>query len=104
MKKIIFYTVLLLLLAIIIGAWLVFGSATTFSEKRKYIFVREGDIQEQVLTQLDTGNIVRFPTVFKMAASQGSVWQKLKPGRFEVKKGESIFDIVRTLRNNTQSP
>ncbi|HXL58792.1 MAG TPA: endolytic transglycosylase MltG [Chitinophagaceae bacterium] len=104
MKKIILYIAVFLVLGVIIGAWLVFGSATTFLEKHKYIFVREGNIKEQVLTQLDTGNIIRFPAVFNLVAAQGKVWEKLKPGRFEVKKGESIFDIVRTLRNNTQSP
>jgi len=104
MKKTILYIALFLILVTIIGAWLVFGAATTFSEKNKYIFVRGGNIKEQVLTQLDTGNIIRFPAVFNAVAAQGKVWEKLKPGRFEVKKGESVFDIVRTLRNNTQSP
>lgn len=89
---------------VLIGVWLVFGSATAFEGKSKYIFVREGDVKEQVMQQLDTGKIVHFPGIFSVLASQSNVWQKLKPGRFEVKKGESIFNIVRTLRNNTQSP
>jgi UPF0755 protein len=104
MKKIIGYTLFLLIVATIIGAWLIFGDATNFTEKRKYIFVRDSNIKKQVLTQLDTGNIISFPAVFKLLAEQGKVWDNLKPGRFEVKKGESIFNIVRTLRNNTQSP
>jgi UPF0755 protein len=56
------------------------------------------------MKQLDTGNIFRFPSVFNMVASRSDVWQRLKPGRFEVKKGESVFDVVRKLRNNMQSP
>ena len=104
MKKIIGYTFFLLIVVVVSGAWLVFGNTTTFTEKRKYIFVRDGNIKEQVLTQLDTGNIIRFPAVFKLAAEQTKVWEKLKPGRFEVKKGESVFNIMRALRNNTQSP
>ncbi len=31
------------------------------------------------------------------------VWKRLKPGRFEIKKGESILGIARMLRNNRQS-
>jgi UPF0755 protein len=104
MKKILRYTLLLFIVSIIIGAWLVFADATTFTEKGKYIFIRDGNIKEQVLTQLDTGNIIRFPAVFKLVAEQSKVWENLKPGRFEVKKGESIFNLVRALRNNTQSP
>ena len=104
MKKIVGYTFLLLVIVIIIAAWLVFGDGTAFTEKAKYIFIRDGNIKEQVLVQLDTGNIIRFPPVFTLVAEPGKVWETLKPGRFEVKKGESIFDIVRKLRNNTQSP
>lgn len=104
MKKRILYIALFIIVIIIISVWLVFGAATSFEQKSKYIFVREGNSEEQVMKQLDTGNIVRFPGVFNVVASQTNVWQRLKPGRFEVKKGESIFDMVRKLRNNTQPP
>lgn len=105
MKKKLFYIVAVLISLALITAWLFFGSATTFTDKSKYIFVKSSEnIQQQVEMQIDTGNIVRFPSLFKMAASKAGVWDKLKPGRFEVKKGASIVDIVRTLRNNVQSP
>jgi UPF0755 protein len=105
MKKRIIYIFLAIVFIILICLWLVFGSATRFNEKSKYIFVRDtGNIKEQVMKQLDTGGIIRSVGVFSFAASQADVWNKLKPGRFEIKKGESIFNIVRTLRNNTQSP
>ena len=105
MKKKIFYLFIGLTGLLVIAAWLVFGPATSFNEKSKFLYIREGkNIKEQVEAQIDTGDIVLFPFIFKMAASQTSVWDKLKPGRFEIKKGESIFTIVRTLRNNVQSP
>lgn len=105
MKKILRFIVVIILLLLIVGAWLVFGSATTFDAKSKYIYVQDtGNIKEQVMAQLDTGHIIRFAGLFELAASNTNVWQRLKPGRFEIKKGESIFNIVRTLRNNTQSP
>lgn len=105
MKKKLLYIATVLILLIIIAAWLFFGSATSFSEKSKYLFVKSGDnIQQQIETQIDTGHIIRFPSLFKMVASKAGVWEKLKPGRFEVKNGASITDIVRMLRNNVQSP
>lgn len=105
MKKISRYIIITILLLAVICVWLVFGSATAFEGKSKYIFVRDtGNIKEQVMKQIDTGHIVRFPGVFNLIASNADVWQRLKPGRFEVKKGENILTIVRTLRNNTQSP
>ena len=32
------------------------------------------------------------------------VWKRLKPGRYEIKKGESLFSIAECLRNNRQTP
>jgi UPF0755 protein len=105
MKKKPGYIVVIILLGVILCVWLVFGSATAFETKSKYIYVRDtGNIKEQVMRQLDTGHIVRFTGVFNLVASNAGVWQRLKPGRFEVKKSENILNIVRTLRNNTQSP
>src|SRR5438552_2585076 len=105
MKKKIFYIGAVILLLSVIAAWLLFGPATAFSEKSKYLFVRSGEnVQQQIETQIDTGNIVYFPFIFKLAATKTGVWNKLKPGRFEVKKGTSIFNMVRMLRNNIQSP
>jgi UPF0755 protein len=105
MKKKLLYTGAAILILVLIALWLIFGTATSFSDKSKYLFIRSGqNIQTQVEAQIDTGDIVQFPSIFKMAATKGGVWEKLKPGRFEIKKGASIFNIVRILRNNVQSP
>ncbi len=88
-----------------ICAWLIFASATSFEKRSKYLFIRDGkNAREQIEEQLDTNNIIRSKLVFDLVASQADVWVRLKPGRFEIKKGESIYQIVRTLRNNIQSP
>lgn len=105
MKKKILYSIFIALALVIIAAWLVFGPATSFDQKSRFLFVRENaTAKQQIQDQLDTGDIIHFPFVFNMVASAAGVWDKAKTGRFEIKKGESIFNIVRTLRNNTQSP
>jgi len=105
MKKKILYILAFIVLVALIAAWLLFGGATAFNEKNKYLFIRSSEnIQLQVEAQIDTGGIVQFPAVFKLVAAQTGVWERLKPGRFEIKKGTSIFNIVRMLRNNVQSP
>jgi UPF0755 protein len=104
-KKTSGYIIFIILLLVVMFAWLVLGSATAFEAKSKYIFVRDtGKVKEQVMKQLDTAHVLRFTSMFDLAASSAAVWQRLKPGRFEIKKGENILDVVRTLRNNTQSP
>lgn len=105
MKKKLIYIAAFIFLIVLIGAWLLFGAATSFEENNKNLYIRTGEsIQQQVESQIDTGDIIQFPAVFKLVASQTGVWDKLKPGRFEIKKGTSIFNIVRMLRNNVQSP
>ncbi len=103
MKKTLLILFSLLLIASLLFAWLLFGPATKFSTSSKYIYVREGNVQEQVMQQFDTGNIIHTPGLFNAMASQLKVWQRIKPGRFEIKKSESIFNIVRMFRNNQQS-
>ncbi|MBG9377784.1 endolytic transglycosylase MltG [Panacibacter sp. DH6] len=105
MKKIFLYVVGLLLIAGVAFAWLLFGPGTGFNGDKKYLYVRPGnDMQQQVQAQVDTANLFSFPAIFKLAANNAGVWDKLRAGRFEIKKGASIVTVVRMLRNNTQSP
>ncbi len=79
--------------------------ATTFSEKSKYIYIYpNADVKQQVTNQLNNDHLIRFGFMFNFLANELNVWQKLKPGRFEVKKDENLLTIVRMLRNNTQAP
>ena len=105
MKKII--VIILFIGAILTGvfAWLIFGSGTSFSENKKYLFVYTGQANEQqVMNFIRENKLVDNPGLFNWAAAWMDVWKRLKPGRYEIKKGESIFRISRTLRNNNQAP
>lgn len=105
MKRIIGIIALLIIVGLLTAAYILFGPATTFSGNAKYLYVREGQpAQEQILQQLDTGNIIRSTVFFNLLAKPAKAWDKITPGRFEIKKGESVFSLLRTLRNNHQSP
>jgi UPF0755 protein len=39
-----------------------------------------------------------------MVAGRLDVWERLKPGRYKIEKGQSILGIAKMLRNNKQSP
>ena len=104
MKKIIGLIAIVILLIIAIAAWILFAPATKFNNASRYVFVRSSpSAQQQIMYQLDTGNIIRNTAIFNFFAERANAWQHVKPGRFEIKKGESIFSFVRTLRNNRQS-
>jgi len=105
MKKILVIALLTILILVMVTAWIFLGPATKFSETVRYVYVREyPSATEQIMHQLDTGNMIRSTSLFYFLAKQSDAWQRVKPGRFEIKKGESIFSFVRTLRNNAQSP
>jgi UPF0755 protein len=105
MKRIWGIILITIIIAIIAVVYLVFLPATNFSGKSRYLYVRENaSAQETIMHQLDTGEIIRNPGIFNLLAKQTGAYNKITPGRFEIKNGESIFSLVRTLRNNHQSP
>jgi UPF0755 protein len=105
MKKIILSVVILIVVVVALVAWLVLGSATNFNEGKKYIYVYTGKANEEaVMNFIKEKEILNNPGLFEWVAARLNVWQRLKPGRYEVKKGESILNIARALRNNRQSP
>jgi peptidoglycan lytic transglycosylase G len=104
MKKIFISIILIIVILILACAYIIFAPATEFSGKSKYLYVRDNaPAQSQITYQLDTGKIIRSTAFFNLLAKQAKAWQHITPGRFEIKNGESIFSIVRTLRNNHQS-
>ncbi|MEP6684517.1 MAG: endolytic transglycosylase MltG [Parafilimonas sp.] len=105
MKKIFLSIVFIIVVLILVCAYIIFAPATEFSGKSKYLFVRDNaTAQSQIIHELDTGIFIRSTAIFNLLAKQANAWQHVTPGRFEIKKGESIFSIVRMLRNNHQSP
>jgi UPF0755 protein len=104
MKRIFLSILIIIIILILAVAYVVFAPATKFSNSSRYLYVRDtGSAQAQIMHELDTGNIIRSTAVFNLLAKQTKAWQHVTPGRFEIKKDESIFSLVHTLRNNHQS-
>ncbi len=105
MKKIILSILLVAFVIAAIGAWLLLGSATSFKENKKYLFVYTGKADKtSVMNFIEKDDVLKNPGIFALLANQMDVWKRLKPGRYEIKKGESLLNISRMLRNNRQSP
>ena len=105
MKKIIGYTVLLLFIVACFFAWKLIGSATTFNESRKYLYIYTGKAnQNALMSSLRDSGFLKSPKLFEWMAGQLNVWQRLQPGRYEIAKGSSLLTLARTLRNRNQAP
>lgn len=104
-RKIILGIIVLLLLLAGVAGWLFFTANTAFSEKSKYLFVRTGKTTyADVLQTLKDSQIVKSPWAFNFLAKRMDLEEKLKAGRYEIKKDMSVFEIVRILRNGRQKP
>ncbi|MBX9782285.1 MAG: endolytic transglycosylase MltG [Chitinophagaceae bacterium] len=103
MKKLIQLTGIVLLIAAAFLLWITFGAATNFSEPKKYLYIRSGNVtKEALLSTLEDSSFLSRNKWFEFIATKWNLWPKLKAGKFEIKKGESVFSLVRKLRNNQQ--
>jgi UPF0755 protein len=101
------FIIVLIVLALVIFAIVgrFFFPNTAFDEKSKYLYIHTGQAsKEYVMKTLDEENIIKNPGSFNMIATQMDVWQALRAGRYEIKKGTSLFQLARMLRNGHQSP
>src|SRR3954451_14883965 len=105
MKKVILILFILIVVAGCILAWMVFGSATTFDTKSKYLYAYDSlPPKQQIQRQLEDSNFIKNVWLFNILANRMNVWDRIKPGRFEIERGESLINLARRLRNNVQAP
>jgi UPF0755 protein len=99
-------TLLVLLVLVFVSAlfvgWRFFMPATSFDEKAKFLYIRTGEANElSVLKSLDT--LIDHPGSFRFLANRAEVWENLGPGKYEIKKGTSLWRLAKILRNRQQS-
>jgi UPF0755 protein len=100
--------IIVLIIAVLIATWAgwqYFTDNTAFSDKSKFLYIRTGHATwPEVLQSLRDSNLIKSPGAFDLVAKPLELPEKVKAGRYELKKGMSLIDIARLLRNNTQSP
>jgi UPF0755 protein len=105
LRKILTSAIIILVLLIAYSGWQFFSSNTAFEEKTKWLYIRTGQTTYSELIQnLKDSNFITSPGAFNFLGKRMSLPEKLKAGRYEIKKGMSLFDIVRLLRNGRQTP
>lgn len=102
-KKIIYGVLLLLLLAGGFLAWKIFGP-TVSAPQGKYFYIKTGSTYPEVKTALLEQHIISSEYFFDRIARQANYTTAVKAGRYEIKNGTSVFNLVRMLRSGKQSP
>lgn len=102
MKKILLSIIAVLILVAGFFAWKFFGPTINQPEK-KYFFISTGEKYEDVRTGLHDLHIISSGKMFDLA-SKTLGYKNIRPGRYEIKKGMSLVNLVRMLKNGQQSP
>ena len=104
-KKIILGVSLLIIISAAFLAWAFIGPGTSFKGKTAIVHIPTiNNGRKTVEEQLDKADVLAFPFAFNLLANQLDYWKNIKPGQYVFKKGMSTMDIVRMLRNGSQSP
>jgi UPF0755 protein len=100
MKRIVSLLVLVLFLAAIVFYWFFLSTSTSFSGKSAFFIIPEDQKDKaSVLAAMEKNGIISHPAAFSLLASGMGVWDKIRPGKYEVKKGASQLTIARMLKN-----
>ena len=102
-KKIIYGALLLILLVGGFIAWKIFGP-TVSAPQGKYFYIKTGSTYPEVKTALLDQHIISSEYFFDRIARQANYTTAVKAGRYEIKNGTSVFNLVRMLRSGKQSP
>jgi len=103
MRRIKVIIILLLISVIVSTLYLVFAPATAFSEKSKSFIIEDGkNNKEQLVELLSDKEIIKQGWAFVLLGNQFNLWNKIKSGKYEVKKNANLLSIVRMIRNNKQ--
>src|SRR5580692_11041555 len=103
-KKILLFSIIIILVLISFIGWGFFDSATAFNGDKYFFYIKTGANYEQVVDSLDEKNVLKNIFFFKWLAKRFDYPENVKAGKYEIKKGEDVIAIVRMLRNGKQVP
>ncbi|MBC7947968.1 MAG: endolytic transglycosylase MltG [Chitinophagaceae bacterium] len=102
MKKFILISLTLLLLVGAFLAWKFIGPAVSVKDE-EYLYVRTGSSYDDVTQELVSKDFIQGTTWFNLT-SRIIGYKNVKPGRYQLKKGMSLMNLVRMLNNGQQTP
>jgi len=104
MKKKIILSALIIVLAVAgFFTWKFYGPAIHISEEKNYLYIRTGSSFDDLKNELTNNKFLPGTSWFSMASSLIG-FKTVKPGRYKLTSGMSVFALVRMLKNGSQSP
>ena len=103
MKRILLILFLVLLITGVYCAWEVFGP-TVSAPENKYFYIKTGSVYGDVKNELKNRGIISGTFFFDKIAKQVKYDKNIKAGKYEIKNGMSLINLVRMLKGGRQSP
>lgn len=103
MKKLISLLIILFAVVVICLAYLALKPATQFETDKAYFIIYPGKTKpEQVVETLKEQNIIQNARNFRIMGNVLNIWEKVVPGKYEVKKNDNLLTLARMLKNKRQ--
>src|SRR5688572_5332226 len=102
MKKTLRFALILVLALILFSAWKVFGPSVA-APQDKFLYIKTGETFDGMRAELVSKKIISSPRWFDWVSSAMS-FNTAKAGKYEIKKSMSLFELIRMLRNGSQTP
>lgn len=103
-KKILLAGFIIALLAAGFGWYTFKTSKTGFTGSYKILYIYSNNAtKDAVLSSLKKDSITDI-RAFNWLAGYKKLWDKIKPGRYKIKAGTTVYDLVTQLRNGIQTP
>jgi UPF0755 protein len=103
MKKILLILFVMGTLVALYAVWQIFGP-TVKSPADKYFYITTGAGYRDVLHALKAEQIISNGFFFDKLARQAKYQQNVKAGRYEIKDGSSVYNLIRMLKGGRQAP
>ena len=104
MKKLLLLLLLFLLVIVAAAGYLIVGPGTAFTDSRYDLFIHTGMNYNELDSLLRKDEVLAHPAVFKWLAKRVSYPTAVKAGKFEIRQGMSLLNILKMLRNGRQTP
>lgn len=102
MKKTIRFILIFTLIVVLFAAWKVFGPSVSSSQE-KFLYIKTGSTFGDVKDDLISKKIISSSRWFDWVAGAMN-FDKVKAGKYEIKKNMSLFELIRVLKNGKQTP
>ena len=94
LKKIFVTLVVLGFLLAAIAGWIFFLPGTNINDRSRFLYVYTGKNNKSAVMQtIEDSSFLKFPAAFSWLADASGTWEKLRPGKYELKKRDEQFPI-----------